>query len=235
MATPDITAGAVMDASAALLNDVQKQVYSYTAQIPYLRIAFRELRESLELANIPVTNKVSSTIVVPASTTPNSIVQIGFTTSPALPSDLIEIQQIFEAQTGTDVFVPMVKKEFIPLHMLGVSYQQFMIWAWVGNNLNLLPCVQSNTLRMNYIQQLADIVDENSTLGITNGQSFLEFRNAALCAEFVGENNSRAEALNHNAQLSIDRLSGIEAKARQNVSTRHRPFRMGFKSRRGTL
>jgi hypothetical protein len=127
----------------------------------------------------------------------------------------------------------MVKKEFIPTYMLGVEYQQFMIYAWNGNNLQFLPCVQSNDIKLDYIQQLADIVDENSMIGIINGQSFLEFRNAGLCAEFIGENATRAESLNGNAQLSMDRLGGIEAKARQKVTTRHRPFRAGFKSRRG--
>jgi hypothetical protein len=233
MPTPDVLAGSIMDTAAALLNDAQKQVYTYSAQLPYLRLAFRELRESLELANIPVTNKNSAIITIPASVTPNSLTEIGFATIPALPTDLVEIQQIWEAQTRTTVFVPMVKKEFIPTYMLGVEYQQFMIYAWNGNNLQFLPCVQSNDIKLDYIQQLADIVDENSMIGIINGQSFLEFRNAGLCAEFIGENATRAESLNGNAQLSMDRLGGIEAKARQKVTTRHRPFRAGFKSRRG--
>ncbi len=107
MATPDFTAGSVMDAASSLLNDTAKQTYTYAVQLPYLNMALQDLRKLLELNNSPVTDQVSAILIVPTS-----ITTIGFATSPALPSDLVDIQELWESPTGTNQWIPMSKKNF---------------------------------------------------------------------------------------------------------------------------
>jgi hypothetical protein len=226
MPTPDVTAGEIMLTSAALLNDSAQQVYTNAVQIPYLKIALRELREYFELDNIPVTTKSSSIITLAAG-----ITELGFATTPALPTDLIEIIQLWESTTGTNNFTPMERKNLIPHYLNGVEYFSFNIWAWEGNIIHLLPCVQSNDLKIDYIKQLPNIVDQNSTIGIINGQSFLEYRTAALLAQFIGQNETRANELNANAGNAIERILGIENKAKQAIMTRRLPFRANWKRR----
>src|SRR5215471_4677426 len=103
-------ASEIMDRSAALLNDVGKTIFPYTAQIPYLNTAIDEFGEELEYNNIPITN--STTTVIPITT---AMFDIGGTTGPPLPTDLIDIQQLWERITGTNNdFVPMIKFEFLP-------------------------------------------------------------------------------------------------------------------------
>jgi hypothetical protein len=226
MATPDFTAGEVMNSSAALLNDAAKTVYTYAVQIPYLKMAMKELREFLSLSNIPVTNRVDTVLTIPANTT-----VISYITTPALPSDLVEIRQLWERTAGVDPYTPMVRKEFLPHWIDGQTNYSFLIWAWINNAIHVPECSQANDLKLDYIAQLSQIVDENSQIQIINGQSFLEYRTAALVAEYVGENKTRADDLNLNAQSSIDRTIGIENKAKQPIMTRHRPFRSSWKNR----
>jgi hypothetical protein len=229
VATPDILAGTIMDSAAALLNDAQKQVYTYAAQIPYLKIALKELREWMELSNAPITDKVTTILNIPAGT-----LVVGFATTPALPVDLIEIQELWERQADSEseAWVPMVRKEFLPHYLDGQDTNRFQIWAWNNNQIELLASNIENDLKLDYIRTLfTSVVDQNSTIGMINCDSFLHYRIAALCAEFTGENMTRAQSLNQQAQSALDRLVGIDSKGKQQISTRHRPFRATFKSR----
>lgn len=226
MATPDITAGAVFNGARALLNDQEAQVYTNTALLAYLKTAFRELRESLEQSNIPVTNQTDVVMTIPANTT-----VIGFTTIPSLPADLIEIRQLWQRTTNTNPWYPMTRKEFIPPQLEGIEYTEFVYWAWMNNEIRLLPSNQVNDIKIEYIQQLSEPTNESSQLGIINGQTFLEYRVAALAAQFMMENPERAGELNNNASLALDRLVNVENKAKQQIYTRRRPFRASWKSR----
>lgn len=228
MSTPDVTAGEIMDSAAALMNDTQKQVYTYAAQLPYLRIALKDLRKMLQLGNIPVTNETSAVLSVPSGTS-----VIGFTTTPALPSDLIDIQGLWERFSSSTPFVPMTRKEFLPKYLEGEDTSQFRIYEWSGNEIKLFEANRDNELKIDYIAQLLDLstLDENSVIGMINADSYLHFRTAALCAQYIAENKERSDDLNREAQNAYDILAGIEDKAKQAIATRHRPFRAGWKSR----
>lgn len=228
MATPDTLASEIMNKSAALLNDTQKQVYTFSAQLPYLQMALLELREMLEESNVPVTQKTSIFITVLANT---SI--IGFNTIPALPQDLIEIQQLWERPQGIDPYIPVQRVDYLPHYLDGVQISNFLIWTWINNEIHVLPTNQNNDLKIDYIAQLNEIVDENTNIGIINGQTFLEYRNAALCAEFIGANPSRSESLNVMAIMARDRLININNKGKQAIVFRKRPFRYSYKYRGG--
>lgn len=226
MATPNFTAGDVMSAAAALLNDQAMQTFTYAVQIPYMKMAMSELREYLQLANVPVTNRTEEVLQIPAGTT-----VVSFLTTPSLPSDLIEIQQCWERVDSSYPWTPMVRKEFKPHWTEGQTYYSFLFFAWLNNELHLPASVQINELKLDYVAQTSQIVDENSQIELINGQSFLNYRTAALVAEYTGENKTRADDLNQNAKDALDRLMGIESKARQPISVRRRPFRQGYKSR----
>lgn len=226
MATPDVTAGTVMDGARALLNDQDAQIFTNTNLLQYLKTAFRELREYFSESNIPVTNKTDTVLSIPASTT-----EITFVSSPALPQDLVEIQAVWFRQENTDPWYPLTRREFIPPQLESIEYSEFMYWAWVDNKLKLLPSNQILDLKLEYIQQLTEPADANSTLGIINGQSFLEARVAALAARFMMEDVQRAQDLDMVAQAAIDRAINVENKAKQSIYTRRKPFRAGWKTR----
>lgn len=221
-----MTAADVMDRSAALLNDVSKNIFSYTVQIPFLNTALDELQETLELNNVPMTNELSA--VIPITTV---MTDIGGTTGPALPTDLIEIQGIYERQTGTsNDFSLLTKVEFLPLFTQLTA--NLVYWTWQKQIVQFLGATTNRDVKLNYIGAvLATIATSATPITLFNSKSFLAYRTAALCAVFLGENQTRATELDGFALLAMDRLLGINAKGRQAIATRHRPFMAGYRSR----
>lgn len=227
MSTQDLTAGDVMDIAASLMNDTAKQEYTYTAQLPYLKMALSDLRKSLELNNSPVTEETSAVIAL------NSGVEaIGFNTTPALPSDLIEIQKLWISPRGINQWVPMKRKDYLPHYLEGAEISEWLIWTWISNQIRFLPANADNDIKIDYIKTLfSDIMDENSQLSIINADSYLGFKTAAYLAEFIGENPTRALGLKAEALMALDIMTGIDNKGKQAITVRRRPFRSGWKNR----
>lgn len=227
MSTANVTAGTILVGSRALLNDQEDQIYHDGQLIPYLKLAFRELREMLEQSNIPVTNKAEVLLSVPAGMT-----TIGFFGGPpTLPADLVQIQQLWQRTHDTNPWFPMTRREFLPPQLEGIDYTEFIYWAWLDNQIHLLPSNQLNDLKVEYIKQLEEIQSPSDVIGIINGQTYLECRTAALAARFMMENLERAQELDGLSGAAADRLVNIENKAKQSIYTRRRPFRANWKSR----
>lgn len=221
-----------MRTSAALLNDVARTVYTYAVQIPYLNIALHELQEYFELNNIPATDQLSAVIQVDADVTEIAFNAAGTAADPKLPDDLIEPLRLWERPRGSNPFIPMTRVDSLPQNMVGVEISQFQIYVWEANEIRFFGASQNNDIKMEYTRKLfIDAVNENSLINIVNGQTFLEYRTASLCAEFIGENKTRADDLNVFAGLGIDRATGITTKGRQATVTRRRPFRSGYRRR----
>lgn len=231
MATVDLVASTVLDASASLLNDTAKTVYTYAAQIPYLRIAMNELQEKYQLNGISASQQTSAVIQVDAGQT---TIQFNAVGSPALPDDLIDINQLWERNRNIDPFIPMTKQEYLPRYMEGAPTSQLIWWIWQDQMIKFLPSTADNDVKIDYIKTLfPDLVDENSQINVINARTFLEYRTAGLCAEFIERNLSSANSLNAYASLSLDRALGIGVKGKQAIQTRRRPFRSGYKRRVG--
>ena len=216
------------------MNDQDRAVYSDIVLLPYLNIALSELQEIFELNNIPVTSTSSATIAIPIGTS-----LIGYLTIPPLPTDLVEIQQMWESQTGQNNWTPVTKKEYLTSSILGnVSLSMFGVWAWLNQQVNLRPSINAIDIRFDYIKNLfAEI-----TIGlvgtdnpIVNTDTFFEYRAAALAAEFIEENITRADKLNIYGVSGLERSLGISVKGKQSIAIRRRPFRAAFKRRRTLL
>lgn len=235
MGTTSLTAGEVMDKSASLMNDTAKTVYTYTVQIPYLNMALAELQEHFQLNNIPVTSVTSAGITVPIGTTEIGPVDggVGETTAPNYPTDLIEIQQLWERLSGSeDPYVPLVKKEYLPHFLDDMPVSSLLIWAWVNQQIKFVGATTARQVKIDYIKAIfAEITSEDDEIGVINAQSFLMYRTAALCTQFIGENESRASALNDMAVAAADRVTGIGVKGKQSITIRRRPFRQSYKAR----
>lgn len=226
MSTVSSTAGDIFDAVRALLNDIAGDIYSNANQLPYLKIAAAELREHFALNNVPVTNETSAEIDVDAG-----VEEISFTTTPALPSNLVEIQQLWQRPIESNPWIPVDKREYLPHNLEGVVTNQIPYWVWEDQKIKFLPANSDLQLKLDYIKTLfSDLVDENSVIGVINADTFLSYRTAALVAQFIGENQTRADALNGDAGLAIDRTTGISTKGRQSIVTRRRPFRQAYKN-----
>ena len=214
------------------MNDTAQEVYTDAACLPYLNMALNELQELYQLNNIPVTNETSGVLDVPIGTT--RIAYIG--TLPTLPPGLIEIRQMWESDDGTNRFIPVDKKEFIPHNLEQVQVSTFGIWAWIGNEIRLPSCNLVKDLKLDYIRKLfitpLDIAQINIDIPIEGITMFLGYRTAALCAWFIGENKERSDDLNDFSILALDRALGINVKGKQSIQVRRRPFMASYKARR---
>lgn len=235
MSAADVTGANVMDISASLLNDRLKQIYTYAAQKDYLRLSLQELRELFELNNIPVTQSTSAVIQINAGVTAIIYNAAGTPTNPKLPDDMVEPAQLWERTRGIDPYIPMTKRDYLPHNLEGVLMTQFIYYVWEAQQIKVLPSNQNNDIKIDYVKQLfpdsGATVDENTSINVVNCQTFLEYRTASLCAEFIERNQSSAQALGAYALLALDRATGIGVKGKQNIFTRRRPFRAGYKKR----
>lgn len=225
MSSQDLTAGQVMNISAALLNDANRTTYTYAVQVPYLQLALQKLQELYQLNGIPVTEETSTVIEVPVDAT-----ELSFDTPPKLPHDLVEIQNVWERNTGgSGLFIPMRMVNFLPPSD-GTQVGSFGVYSWHSNKLKFYASSLANDIRIDYIRELfTNILDEDAVINVINAKTYLEFMTAGLIAEFVEANEATAHSMYGQAGMSMDVTIGIGAKGKQKISTRRRPFRSGYR------
>jgi hypothetical protein len=229
MGASDLLAGTVMDLAASLLNDTAKTVYTYAAQVPYVNIALQELDEIFQLHNVPVNEKTSAVITMPVGST--EIVYNGGVGTPTLPSDMVEPAALFETPTGTSNYIPMTARQYLPHLLENIPTSQFIYYVWQEQKIKVLAATAIIDIKIDYIRQLfaTAIVNEASIINVVNAKTFLEYRTAGLCAEFIERNQASADSLNGYAILALERATGINVKGTQNIMTRRRPFRAAYK------
>ena len=221
-----------MDRVAALLNDPAKTDYTYVTQLPYLNMAIDELVESLEESNSSPTNQTSAVITVPVGGT--MITPLEHPTTPHYPIDLVEIQEVGERdQNTTDKFVQMVRRDFVDRFPPNRS---FLFWYWEDQciKFNPLGALSIREVQLRYVRQgITQAANELSVIGTINARSYLSYKTAAFCSMYIGENETRAQALEVQSEKALERITTINNKGRQQIVTRHRPFRAAYKMRGG--
>lgn len=216
----------VMDKVASVcLNDSSKSVYTYDKQLPLLQVAYSELGKFYRQNNLAMTNELSTIVEITTS-----MRDWGGTTGPALPTDLISIQKIGERDFGsTEDFIEMKRCEFLP--MTQILTNQLIFWAWQGQVVKFLGANTNRDVQMQYIgDSFSAITSAGSTINVKDCDNFLMFRTAGLCARFIGENPTRADALDVDATVALDQLLNMGTKERQVMPVRRRPFMANYKS-----
>jgi hypothetical protein len=223
------TPASVMDIAASALNDTAQETYNDDVLIPYYNMALRDLQMKLEEAGIPVTQKVSTDIAMVAGTT-----VLSFTTTPALPSDLIELDQIWETNDGGLSWTPLQRKDYIdPNLSQNQLLSVFGIYVWNENELIFPQATADITLRLHYIRRIAEpitIDDIDDDIVIINSDMYLGFKTAAYAALLVNQDTERGQICEMQAERSLETQMNISTKAQQAIVTRRRPFRSSYKN-----
>jgi hypothetical protein len=232
MSTTSLAAGEVMDRVAALMNDPAKTDYTYIAQIPYLNMAIDELVEALEESNSSPTNLTSAVLTIPVGS--SMITPTESAILPNYPFDLVEIQEVGERLSGTDdSFVRLSRREFLNV---APPNNSLLFWIWEDQTIKFNPngALTPRDVQLKYVRQaIGQATDETTVIGTINARSYLSYKTASLCSMFIGENETRAQVLDAQADKAMERLTGISNKGKQQVMTRHRPFRLSYKARGG--
>lgn len=247
MSTTAVTAGQIMDRVANLLNDPKKTDYTYLVQLPYLNMAIEEFSDLASEANTPFSNLTNTNwtgtplILSPgiSKISPPEYDVPG--TNYHFPPDLIEIQEVGErAPTGLfnnnplnagPPFRALPRREFqVTLPVTN----SLLYWVWENGFIRFNPGGANTPLeiQIKYIQQAVSYAaNENSLITVIGARTYLGYKTAALCALFIGENESRAKVLEDYAEDALERTLNISNKGRQQIMTRHRPFRAAYKAR----
>lgn len=200
----------VMNEAAALLNDPNRTLFTYTLQLPFLRSAWNELQLKLQENGIPTAKEISLTLEIAPGTS-----------SITLPSDFIRPIKLEErANDSSDDFVEVREVLDIPQ----VSIGEIRYWNWREESIYINPPTTAREVRLIYWKSLNPLNDQNSNLNVTNSQEFLAFRTAALCARFIGENPTRADVLDSMATYHRDILINLEVRKMQSLPQRPKGY-----------
>ncbi len=235
MSTTVVSAGQVMDRAANLLNDPAKTDYTYDVMLPYLNLAIEEFSDEMvesnhTFFNLTSSNQSSTPIIVPAGVSaigpPESAVSVKY------PPDMIEIQEIGERPAGsTQGFHRLPRREFGEIYP---ATNSLLYWIWERGIIRFNPPGANTDLEVEIkfvYQGITYAANADTQISVIGARTYLGYKTAALCALFIGENPTRAKVLDELAEKALERTVAISNKGKQEIMTRHRPFRASYKSR----
>ena len=211
-----LLASDVMASAAVRLNDQSQIDYTNTVLLPLLADAWKELQLELVLNGSLALEKIEATVTLLANLT-------SLTSAGIYPSDLLEPQRLQERHVGETFWHGMTKTTWPPDYT-PTEYNQY--WSESQQDILTPGANVANQIRIFGIKSLSDITSASDPLPINNCQPFLVNRTAALAARFRGNNPTRADALDTMAGIALVKLMGVNAKAKQGVRFRRRPFRL---------
>ena len=217
------TLGYMMTQVRSLLNDQAGAVFTDEVLLPFIKMAADDMQGELEDNQLPFVSRTSGAILVPAGST-----TIGGTTGPALPPDVLDILAVWERTAGTNNdFSLMRRVQFLPKTDTETSFHE--VWTYQDQIVQFPKATSDIEIKMDYLG--ANLVDATPTTEVrfNHAKMFLQYRTAALAAEFIGENDGRAEKLNGNAERCLDTMLSINIKSQQSVITRRRPFMANYR------
>lgn len=216
MASP-FTAADVMDQACILLNDPAKALFSYTAQLPYLRRANEFLENLMVLNGVSVQRQASSVITVTPSTT-----NIDLSAKTNYPSDMLLPIRLLESDSATGIFYPMTEREWEPeiTPTNSVTY-----WVYRNNRIYVPGLTITRYIKVDYWRQLSAVTVSGDTEEFVASKTYLAAKTAEMCARYIGQNDDTANnLLNIEVVPAQQLLEGIYIKNMQGNRTRRRRF-----------
>jgi len=219
-----VTAGNVMDASAALLADPAKITFSYLYQIPFLRIAWEELQIYLVINGLVDVEEVTSAPVVITTGTKEWV--------SGVPTDLLTPLNLWEKAVG-EPDTALVEMDEIRSDPNDSPDSELENWWFEEGRVKFKGATSDRSIVMRYQREIVPIADENTILPVLNVKSFLTFRTAAIIARVRG-NKSRADDLDADSELHRENLIGVKVKDEQNTPVRQRRYAYSRRARRSS-
>ena len=208
------------------LNDSDAELFTDIVLLPYAQDACDELQLELELFGALILEEVSTppiTIPIYTNWSITGVPQVlGYNTTPALPADLLEPQRLEERLSGsTDMFVPMIARQWEPDILPSDSLRY---WSWREQNINFIGATTLRDIKIYYLKRLLNVTSITNVINVNNSQLFLTCRIAGMAARDIGENPTRADELDQEAEKMLNKLTRIGVKNKQRTRTRRRPF-----------
>lgn len=217
------TISALGDLVRAKLNDTEGQLYSDAVLLPHFKSAWMVLQGEMRSAGIPVTRDSGALITVPAGT-----VELTVSTTPALPSDIINIIEIHEKAVGApdSEYELMDDVTFTP-DMDQSS--ELGYYSWIEGKLLFIGSTQDRVIRIRYVRYLTDISASSTNITVPGVEDYLINKTAALAAILIGQNRTRGDYLEGQAASAKDKYLNTETKGKQGDPVQRKPY--GFSRR----
>lgn len=212
-----ILASQILSGVKPLLNDPQGLVYTDSALIPLLSKAYRELQTRLSRAGMGPTKEVVERVPVTAGT-------LFLGDGAGLPVGLLYPIELKEGPLGAPLteFVTMEERNWEPLQQQGAELR---VWTWREEQIKFVGATTDRDVYIRYMKGLASIGDINTPIQILGSELFLEARTASIAAGVLGENYTRAQVLNADAEAWYDTLVGTLTKRGQRNPVRRQRTR----------
>ena len=214
-----LLAGTVITEIQGLLNDPTGSIYPQQALFPILNKAYRELQTKLTALGISVTKEVLSAIPLLAG---SKVLDDGA----GLPTDFLYPIELGERLLGSfDKYVPMEEREWEPDSK---PQQGLGCWTFREESLKFPGATTDREILLRYFKSLGSLSDVNTPIMITESQTWLAQRSAALAALLIGVNPSRAEALItdlYGFNGAWEDFKAIHVKKQQSIPVRRRRTR----------
>lgn len=216
MASP-FTAADVMDQAAVLLNDPSKNLFTYVAQLPYLRRANEFLENLMVVNGVSVQRQSSSVITV----TP-SITNIDLSSKTNYPSDMLVPIRLMESDNATSGFMQMTEKDWVP-DLNPTSSLEF--WVYRNNKIYVPGVTTTRYIRVDYWRQLSAVTTSGDPEEFVASKTYLAAKTAEMCARYIGQNQDAAnDLMNIEVIPAQGLLESIYIKNMQGTRTRRRRF-----------
>ncbi len=213
------TAGDVFSEVRLLLNDTAAKLYTNTILLPVLNKAYRELQQNFIDNGIAVEKEQTAALTVPIGKT-----LIDFSTTPALPDNLlypIMLYEKFLGQADTE-YSKMIERGWPPDL---TQSDRLMYWSWEHEALNFVGAIGPVELRIRFYGRLPVLTDAMDDLIILDCETFLAARTAAIAATVIGASPTKGQLLQGDAENALGLLLSTNVKNRQAIPVRRRPFR----------
>jgi hypothetical protein len=217
------TVGSVGKAARAFLNDQDGTKYTNQRLLPYTQAAIDELEDELLLISSEIFEETSAVLDIPANT-----LELKYSGSvPTLPSDLVEPVSLEEKVDGavSSTFVLMTKKRDLSVTP---QVQTLNEWTWQEQSIKFIGATVPVDLRITYMKGFPALIDpcvDTQEIPYNEAAPFLQYKVAALAAEFIMGNHDRAIALHESAIQALNRTLGIRTRSQQDLPVRHREWR----------
>ena len=207
------TAKVLMQKSAEILNDSNRNMWSDDVLFPMLVLAFQEL--DLEHVNhsLPSTMDISIPITVPAGT--KSLQPL---TNFAAPISMEE-----RAVGGSDRDWVEMSQVYVEPDKSGVG-PTLSCWAYREQEFKFAGSTSDRQVRYRYYQNFDDPLSPDSNISVLNSSLFLQFKTAANAARFIGQRPSLAEGLDMKAEGFLKKSMNREVKSIQGMPRRRKGF-----------
>lgn len=211
-----MTAEEVLDQAAVLLNDASQAFWTDAVLLPCLTKANEELEQEFDINEIPLLSEKQ---------TPVTSVEIGDTELDEYPVDLVEPLVLYErALSSSDNWVEVREVAWVDPNL--TECNEIVQWAFRDNKIYINPPQTDREIYLDYRRKLTPITTTGSTIEIPQAKTFLAQRTAQIAAKELGNNTTKALAMQPDVDRALDRLIRRLSKNKQGIGgARRRPYR----------